>query len=125
MGRKLGEMHMPWLGKSFDSRSSRGVNVLTRRARPWMRVMWPSYVPERELADRIEAFPFRTSLGPGALDPETTVLKIDYDSKPNPEMVRRVLDELVQVGDGVYLGKVLMRWQFEFRRLGYFALRAR
>jgi len=121
-GRRLGELHMPWLGKAFDRRSSRGVNVLTRRARLPMRILWPSYVPERELADRIEAFPFRTWVGPAEVDPGTDVLKIDYDLEPNPHFVRRVLDELVQIDDRLYLGKVLLRRQLAYRPLGFFAL---
>jgi hypothetical protein len=124
LGRRLGEIHMPWLGKVFDREAGRGVNVLTQRARPWMRILWPSYVPERELAERIEAFPFRTWVGSGAVDPQVGVLKIDYDSETNPDLVRRVVDEVVELSDGLYLGKVLFRWRFVQRPIGFFSLRA-
>src|SRR5688572_22410108 len=68
--RRVAGMWMPWLGKSFDPATQTGVNVLTKSARGPMRVMWPSYVPERELSDRIEAFPFKTRIAPGEVDPE-------------------------------------------------------
>lgn len=123
-GRRIAaERRMPWLGKAFDSGAARGVNVLAAWARPWMRVIWPSYVPERELADRLEAFSFRTWVGPSAVGSGVTVLKIDYGREPNPRLVRSVLDELVALEDGVYLGKALIRARSGFRQVGYFRLR--
>ena len=102
LSRRVAEMWMPWLGKSFDPSIQTGVNVLTKSARGPMKALWPSYVPERELTDRIEAFPFRTRIAPGEVDPDVQVLKIDYDSDPNPNFViRRILDELVQGRIGV------------------------
>jgi hypothetical protein len=124
VGRRLAQQRMPWLGKAFDRSEARGINVLAGWARPWMRVMWPSYVPERELADRLEAFAFRTWVGPSASGSGVSVLKIDYGREPNPRLVRSVLDELVQLEDGVYLGKALMRAGSSFRQVGYFRLRA-
>ncbi len=122
-GRKISEMWMPWLGKSFDPSTDSGVNVLVKSARGPMRVVWPNYVPERELADRIEAFPFRTRVAPGELDPEVSVLKIDYNIEANPNLlIRRILDELVQIDDGIYLGKVLLRRQGAFKSIGFFSL---
>jgi hypothetical protein len=120
--RRLAQRRMPWLGKAFDREAARGVNVLARWARPWMRVLWPSYVPERELADRIEAFPFRTWVGPSATGSGATVLKIDYGRGSNPRPVHSVLDELVQLEDGVYLGKVLLRRGPSYRQVGFFRL---
>lgn len=122
-GRRLADMYMPWLGKSFDPSTDSGVNVLIPSARGPMRVLWRSYVPERELADRIEAFPFRTRIAPGEVDPDVDVLKIDYDFEANPSFViRRILDELVRVDDGFYLGKVLFRRQGAWATIGYFSL---
>ena len=123
LARRIAKVWMPWLGKTFDPESMTGVNVLAPSARKPMRALWPSYVPERELADRIEAFPFRTRVAPGELDPEVDVLKIDYDFDANPDLsVRRILDELVEVEDGLYLGKVLFRRQGAWMRIGYFTL---
>ena len=125
VGRRLADWRMPWLGKAFDRSAARGVNVFAPWARPWMRALWPSYVPERELADRIEAFRFQTWLGPSAAGSGVTVLKIDYGREPtNPMLVRRVLDELVQLEDGVYLGKALIRTTSSYRQVGFFRLLA-
>jgi hypothetical protein len=125
VGRRLAEWRMPWLGKAFDRSAARGVNVFARGARPWMRTLWPSYLPERELADRIEAFPFQTWVGPSVAGSGVTVLKIDYGREPtNPNLVRRVLDELVQLEDGVYLGKALIRIKSSYREVGFFRLLA-
>lgn len=114
---------MPWLGKRFDAQANEGVNVLARSALKPMKLFWPSYEPVGTFTDRVEAFPFKTRLAPGAVDPELRVLKIDYDFDPNPSfIIRRVLDELVQIEEGLFLGKVLYRRKEEFRPIGYFAL---
>lgn len=69
------------------------------------------------------AFPFRTEVGPGVADPDCPVLKIIYDARPNPWPVRRVLDELVDCGDGVYLGKAHGRdLRGRWHLVAYFAL---
>jgi hypothetical protein len=123
LGKRLAAVYMPWLGKSFDAPANKGINVLTKAALGPMKVLWPGYEPLGEDGDRIEAFPFETRLAPGAVDSQTTVLKIDYDLEENPAlMIRRVLDELVEIDDGVYLGKVLFRAGSRFRRIGFFSL---
>ena|ERR671914_970256 len=122
-GRWLSNAWMPWLGKAFDAQNKTGVNVLTASARTPMRAVWPSYEPIRETAHGIEAFPFRTRRGPGEVDPDVDVLKIDYDFEANPNLViRKILDELVEVEPGFYLGKILYRWKGSFRRIGFFTL---
>ncbi len=126
-GRRLAELHMPWLGKRFGASTNEGVNVLTPLAGRVLRVVMPGFEPERELADRIEAFPFRTEAGPGALDGQTRVLKIDYNWPRNSvSFVRRILDEIVQLDTGLYLGKALMRGRNNaWRELAYFSLSSR
>lgn len=121
LGRRLASVYMPWLGKSFAT--GKGVNVLTKAGVAPMKLIWPSYTPVREYGDRVEAFRFTTRLAPGALDAQTTVLKIDYALDENPAfIIRRVLDELVKLDDGLYLGKVLYRMSGRFRRIGFFTL---
>jgi hypothetical protein len=64
-------------------------------------------------------------VSPGKVDPDRETLKIDYDSDENPGfLIRDILDELVQVVPGAYLGKVLLRrgGGEEWRLIGYFAL---
>ena len=120
---RVARLYMPWLGKSFDTESSSGVNVLRTSARRPMKVLWPRYVLERELADRLEAFPFKTRMEEGAVDTGLKVLKIDYDFDANPNfLIRSILDELVQIDDGVYLGKILLRRKERFHPIGFFSL---
>lgn len=123
LARRIAKVWMPWLGKSFEPSSMTGVNVLTKSARGPMRVLWPGYTPERELADRLEAFPFRNRIAPGEIDRDVDVLKIDYDFEANPDLlIRRILDELVQVEDGLYLGKILFRRKGSWLPIGFFTL---
>ena len=121
--RRIAGLWMPWLGKSFDSETSSGINVLQKAAAAPIKVLWPHHPPRRDLGDRIEVFPFKTRAEVGTVDPETKVLKIDYDFDPNPGFViRDILDELVQIDDGLYLGKILYRWRGLHRPIGYFSL---
>jgi hypothetical protein len=52
------------------------------------------------------------------------VLKIDYDLNGNPLFtVRRVLDELVQIDDNLYLGKAHVRWWWgRWQMVAHFSL---
>lgn len=121
--RRIARAWMPWYGKKFDAAASEGVNVLAPSARGPMKLLWPSYTPARELADRIEAFPFKNRVDTGAVDPDIKVFKIDYDFEANPQLlIRRILDELVQVDDALYLGKILFRRGSGFRPIGFFTL---
>ncbi len=120
--RALGSVWMPWAGKRFDAAAQTGDNLLTANARWPARVLWPSYRLEPH-GDGFAGFSFRTYVSPGTLDPDREALKIDYDSGENPGLlVRNVLDELVQVVRGAYLGKALLRRDDAWRLLGYFAL---
>ena len=121
--RRVARMWMPWMGKSFDPDARSGVNVLIKSSRRSLKLVWPTYEFERETADALEVFRFQTRIAPGELDPELDVLKIDYDSDANPDFViRRILDELVEVDEGFYLGKILFRRSGGFRRIGFFTL---
>ncbi len=76
-----------WLGKKMTAPDNAGINVFSD-------------------GDR---YPFATSVGPGLRDMDIQVLKIQYDVPGNPWWLRLVLDEMVQVGLGKYLGKVNVR----------------
>jgi hypothetical protein len=122
--RLLAGAWMPWLGKRFDSSTQTGDNLLARSARLPLRALWPSYSLQDAPGGRCAAFRFRTYVGPGAVDPDRQTLKIDYDSADNPSLlIRDILDELVQVVPGAYLGKILLRRKGERSLIGYFALR--
>jgi hypothetical protein len=124
---RLAQAWMPWRGKYFDASSSIGLNRFTQTpgTRAAFKVVFPGYTPVLSAADRIEAFPFRNRFGPGEIDPGVEVLKIDYDFEANPAfLIRRILDELVQVAPGRYLGRVLLRAGGRFRPMGFFSLRS-
>jgi hypothetical protein len=115
---------MPWLGKTFDHASGSGRNDFTGGAGRLMRFTLPRYPELRVDGRRSSAFVFRTSVGPSALDSENTVLRIDYRDVPeNPSWpIRRILDELVAVDDGLFLGQALMEWRGSLRRAAWFSL---
>ncbi len=119
----LGRLWMPWQGKAFSPSSTAGVNRLTTSAKLPLKALFPSYAPEQVTQRDVDAFGFRTRVAPGAIDPDVQVLKIDYDFGDNPGLIRRILDELVQIGPGSYLGKILFRVRGEFRPIGFFSLR--
>lgn len=121
--RGLASAWMPWTGKRFHGATATGDNLLVASARPIARVLFPSYRLEPLVEGSYAAFRFRTYVGPGQVDPDRETLKIDYDSEENPRLlIRDILDELVQIVPGAYLGKVLMRRKETWRLLGYFAL---
>jgi hypothetical protein len=120
--RALAAAWLPWTGKRFDAAASTGENLLAAGARAPARVIWPSYRLQ-PAEEGYVAFRFRTHVGPGAVDPDLETLKIDYDSDENPRfLIRDILDELVQIVPGAYLGKVLLRRRGDWLPVGYFAL---
>ena len=103
---------MPWLGKTFSAFQQRGDNIFTRDSSLLARIFNPFY---RGFIDdqsgTYRGFAFRTYIAPGLMDADRSVLKIDYDLAENPALtVRRILDELVQVDDNLYLGKAHVHW---------------
>ena len=104
--RVLGAAWMPWAGKRFDPLSQTGDNLLRRTAAPPLWLLARGQRPEAAGDGLLAAFPFRTYTAAGCLDPDRETLKIDYD-EANPPPVRGLLDELVQVVPGAYLGKAL------------------
>lgn len=118
--------YRPWQGKVFDAAGQRGENVIHPGAIPPARLLWPFYRGYRREGAEARAFTFRTTVGPALRDPELLVLKLDYDVPANPRLavsIRRVLDEVVQVADGYYLGKAYVHWYGGGWSLaGYFTL---
>lgn len=117
---------MPWKGKHLSAADHKGDNILSRSYRLLFRILFPFYKGVIETDERtFRAFAFRTSIAAGIQDTDIQVFKIDYNSPDNPALtIRPIVDELVQIADGIYLGKI----QFKFlligwRMIGYFALR--
>lgn len=119
---------LPWLGKTFNATQRSGDNIFTKDSYLLARFFNPFY---RGFVDdgpgTYRGFAFRTYTAAGLMDPDRQVLKIDYDLKENPSLtVRRVLDELVQLNETLYLGKAHVRWwwrpQGGWQTVAYFTL---
>lgn len=84
-------LQVAWKGKKIDAKHHAGINVFAG-----------------EHGDE-ERYPFIIYPAKGLGDPDLDVLRIDYDLPGNPFWLRRITDELVQVENGTYLGKVHIR----------------
>lgn len=83
-----------WKGKFFKAEDSSGVNIINDTLR----------------VDTLERYPFETYIASGIKDKSKKVLRIDYDIKTNPWWLRLVVDEIIQIDDGKYLGKTHIRF---------------
>ena len=118
---------LPWKGKTFDPAAQTGDNIFTRDSLPLAHLFWPLYRGiDDDGSQTYRAFKFRTYFGPGLLDPDRQVFKIDYDWPENPGLtIRRVLDEIVQLKEGVFLGKAHLHWWWgRWQTVAYFMLEA-
>jgi hypothetical protein len=117
---RLGHLYMPWRGKVFDP-AGMGGNLFSRRSKRLIRPFYPAVRDGH--AGLVYAYPFRTYTAPGVVDQDRTVLKIDYDLPANRfGLIRRVLDELVEVDAGYFLGKAHLRVRGRWHTVAYFAL---
>ncbi len=115
---------MPWKGKRFHAEAGLGDNRFTADVRWPLRFYWPFYRLVR-VADpgHVRAFAFATRLAPSVLEPSRRVLRIDYDLDENPRFwIRDVVDELVEVAPGEYLGEAQVRRGGRWRTAAYFSL---
>jgi len=116
---------MPWLAKTFNASQQRGDNIFRRDSYLLARIFNPFYRGFiNDQPGTYRCFAFHTYIAPGLMDADRTVLKIDYDLKENPALtVRRILDELVQIDDNLYLGKAHVRWWWGgWQTVAYFTL---
>jgi hypothetical protein len=119
---------IPWLGKTFNPAQRSGDNIFTKNSYPLARFFNPVYRGFfADGPDTYRGFAFRTYTAPGLVDLDRSVLKIDYNLRENPSLtVRRVLDELVQVTDNLYLGKAHVHWwwhpECDWQTVAYFTL---
>lgn len=115
---------LPWRGKEFSRQAPQGLNVFTRGGRRAIRIVFPRYRGLTDDERGASGFRFVTSIGPSETHPEASVLRLDYRTvTENPSFpVRRVVDELVHVEPGVFLGQALMEWGGQLRRAAWFSL---
>ena len=124
----LANAWMPWRGKTLDASRQRGDNIFSKDSHFLARVFNPLYRGFiNDGSNTYRGFAFHTYTAPGLFDKDRTVLKIDYNLKENPGLtVRRVLDELVQLDNQLYLGKAHVRWWWrsaaEWQTVAFFTL---
>ncbi len=80
-----------WQGKKIDAATSSGINIFQKDGKD------------------VERYPFKTYVGKGLRDKNTKVFKIDYAGTASPWYARPILDEIVEVAPGKYLGKIHYR----------------
>ena len=121
----LGNRSVPWLGKSFERDNQVGFNIFTPAGSSLLKILTPFYKLFRKNADgNTDAYYFKTSTGPGFRDKQIDTFKLDYDSPENPFLIRIILDEIVQLDNGEYLGKVHMKvFPGYYSTIGYFGLK--
>jgi hypothetical protein len=123
--RTVAGLWMPWQGKRFHSETDAGENRMTTNSKVVSKLLWPLY-SMRDAEDGKLAFVFKTYVEAGKDDPDRQVLVIDYANvESNPRLlIRSIRDELVQIVDGVFLGKILYHTGSDnYSKIGYFALR--
>lgn len=116
---------LPWEGKHFYATQQSGNNIFSRQALALSYVFMPFYrvrIPDGP--SHFRAFNFRTYTAPGLQDPDRQVFVLNYNLPENPAAnVRRVVDELVEIEPGYYLGKAhLKTWFGTWQQVAYFSL---
>jgi hypothetical protein len=76
-----------WQGKVFDRQKQTGINRFKDG----------------------QKYVFKTSPAPGLRDKNTQVLRLDYKQAGNPFWLRFIVDEIVEIAPGHYLGKVHLK----------------
>ncbi|MGD9618653.1 MAG: hypothetical protein AB7G47_12670 [Mycolicibacterium sp.] len=123
--RAVAGLWMPWQGKRFHSDDASGENRMTKSSTVVSKLLWPLY-SMRDAEQGKLAFDFQTYVEAGKDDPDRQVMVIDYANiEKNPRLlIRSIRDELVELVDGVFFGKILYRSGSEkYSNIGYFALR--
>lgn len=82
-----------WLGKRFNYENDTGINIFKAGA-----------------GLNNEGFSFKTYEGKGIANTHLDVLKIDYNTPENPFWVHPLLDEIVQIDENRYLGKMYIKF---------------
>lgn len=121
LGAGFKRLWMPWVGKHLEPSEERGYNLLKPGADTVLGQFLgssPTYPCGRLTA----GYEFGYRLGPSALDDGRQVGRIEYaDVVTNPDFLRRMHDELVQVVPGVLLGRFVVN-RDEPRVTAWFAL---
>ncbi|MBI2443127.1 MAG: hypothetical protein HYV40_04450 [Candidatus Levybacteria bacterium] len=120
VARFLSAFAVPWKGKCFYHSKHVGDNIL-----PLYMKFFLSLYPEKITLGKSEfggfhAFTFKTEKTKGVNGKE--VLRLDYDIPENPQRIRDVVDEIVEIGKKTYLGKAYLKENGSYRLVAYFKL---
>lgn len=121
LGALLLNIWLPWNGKFFYPSEQVGDNILSPALRFMIQFLLRDFGIEKPADGKFHAFPFKTYVMPGILDP-INVLQLHYDLPQNPPVVRKITDEIVMVGPGSYLGKAYFVQNNVPRLFAYFRL---
>lgn len=99
---------LSWKGTRFDVETGSGDNIV---AHPlgWLSKLIVGRCVPADTPNRYHAFEFETCFGSSLHFPELEVLVADYGSEANAPLLRRLVTEIVEIGDGYYLGRMLVR----------------
>lgn len=122
LGAIILEFYIPWKGKYFRLEKQRGDNLLASSSEWLIRWKFGENLIGKKEKGAFHAFPFKTSLQRGLVD-RKKVLRLDYNLHNNPPQVRRVADELIQVGKNSYLGKAHIKEGKRIRTVAFFRLK--
>jgi hypothetical protein len=124
--RWISNAWMPWKGKVLDAERTEGRNLFTSSFRLPERIFWPGYRDEEATGPGMfTTFRFTTWSGPSPYTHGVTTFKIDYDLPASPRfLIRSILDEVVRIDEGLFLGQALLMWRGRFHRAAWFQLRA-
>jgi hypothetical protein len=103
--RRCASSRFPWRGKSLRTRREGQVWGFNRLASGGL----------------VGAFRFDVAMGMSHVDGRRTIT-FDYDVDANPRLVRRMHDEIREVGHGVFLGIARIRGRRSSHDLAWFAL---
>lgn len=122
VGALLLNIWLPWHGKFFYPQEQLGDNIMSSKLASFIKFLYRDFSVTKPADGKFHAFPFHTYAMPGLLDP-INVLQINYDLPQNPPVVRKIIDELVLVGDHEYLGKCYFVNNNMPRLVAYFRLK--
>ncbi|MBX4200996.1 hypothetical protein KW786_02600 [Candidatus Parcubacteria bacterium] len=92
--------HTSWRGKKFNAQDSTGINLFEEKTGGQVS---PS---AQGSGGTKEKYPFKTYIAKGLQEKNLDVMKIDYDVPANPFWLSFIMDEIVQIAPGSYLGKM-------------------
>ncbi len=99
----------PWLGKAFIPADMTGFNLFTQLGVRVLKVVAPMYRRfSRNENGMISAFVFKVRIDKSYRE-QKDVIVLDYSAKENPFFIRIIVDEIVEIGSGEYLGKIYLK----------------